>query len=192
MESLKEDTEWIQTYCGLRFDPMHPQWDYVNIMDIAHALSNQCRFSGHTNWFYSVAQHSVLVSEHCAPEEALYGLLHDAAEAYLVDLPRPIKQALRARGIRVFDQMEFRIREAIFRRFGLENRIPESVKLADELLLATEAQDLMFPLVKGWQHTPENGYPVLKERVVPLPPEKAKLLFLERYGAIKEVIYGKA
>jgi uncharacterized protein len=84
--------DWIQTYTGKQFWPLSPLPEDIVIEDIAHALSMQCRFGGHVRTFYSVAQHSVHVSLLVEPQYALWGLLHDAAEAYLVDLPRPIKK----------------------------------------------------------------------------------------------------
>ena len=82
---------FIGTFSGLRFWPLDPNPEKILIADIAHALAHQCRFGGHASKFYSVAEHSVHVSKLCLPEHALWGLLHDASEAYLVDLPRPLK-----------------------------------------------------------------------------------------------------
>ena len=87
----------IQTFTGIGFDPINPDPKLIKIEDIAHALSNQCRFSGHARSFYSVAQHSA----HCAEIACLASnaplaramLLHDASEAYLLDMPRPLKKA---------------------------------------------------------------------------------------------------
>lgn len=89
--------DFIQTYTGRAFWPLKPQADALSIIDIAHALSNQCRYSGHVAYFYSVAQHCCLLASHVAknhgtPEQCLQILMHDAAEAYLVDIPRPVKQ----------------------------------------------------------------------------------------------------
>lgn len=81
----------IRTYTGILFDPFHPKIEDINIYDIAHALSNECRYAGHCSKFYSVAEHSVIISKLCSEENALTGLLHDGSEAYVKDLPRPIK-----------------------------------------------------------------------------------------------------
>src|SRR5579885_2784587 len=83
--------DWIQTYCGVAFYPLDPRPEEILIEDIAHALSMLCRFTGHVKRFYSVAQHCVYVSHRCDPKDALWGLLHDAAEAYLNDISRPVK-----------------------------------------------------------------------------------------------------
>src|ERR1035441_1601867 len=82
----------ITTFSGVRFWPLIPNPADIRIEDIAHALSNQCRFGGHTREFYSVAEHSVRVSQLCTPENALWGLLHDASEAYLSDVTAPITE----------------------------------------------------------------------------------------------------
>jgi 5'-deoxynucleotidase YfbR-like HD superfamily hydrolase len=82
---------WIQTYQGGCFEPFNPHPDQIHIRDIAHALALTCRFTGHCLDFYSVAQHSVMVSQIVSHKHALAGLLHDASEAYLTDVASPIK-----------------------------------------------------------------------------------------------------
>ncbi len=88
--------DYIATYTGKQFYPLDPRPEDVCLEDIAHSLSNLCRFTGHTDTdrFYSVAQHSVICSTIVAPEAALLALLHDAAEAYLGDISRPLKRDL--------------------------------------------------------------------------------------------------
>lgn len=91
---------WIQTFTGRRFWPMDPRSEDVCILDIVHALSMLCRYGGHTRKFYSVAEHSVHLYEHARafapsnPSLWVAALLHDASEAYLVDVPRPVKPFL--------------------------------------------------------------------------------------------------
>lgn len=165
---------WIQTYSGRRFTPTNPNPDAVVIQDIAHSLSMQCRFSGHTKRFYSVAQHSVLVSYTCNHEDALWGLLHDASEAYLVDVPRPLKRSGKFDAYLEFEQ---KVQEAICKRFGLVPSEPPSVKRADMLLLATEARDLMSPLRSDWVQPVEP----LPFKIDPLSPQDAKNLFMKRF-----------
>lgn len=86
--------DWAMTFSGRRFYPAAPHVDAGCLDDIAHSLAHQCRFAGHCFTSYSVAQHSVLVSQLCSPENQLVGLLHDATEAYLQDIIRPLKKLL--------------------------------------------------------------------------------------------------
>lgn len=133
---------WIETYTGRRFDVLIPQPSQVDIYDIAHALSNQCRWSGHCKEFYSVAQHSVLVSLQCPKPQALNGLLHDASESYLGDFTSPLKYRTAAGA--VYRHLESLAMNAIKRRFSLLALHAPSVKKADLIVLATEIRDL-FP-----------------------------------------------
>lgn len=165
---------WIQTHSGARFSPLNPVPEAIIIQDIAHALSMQCRFSGHVNEFYSVAQHSVNVSYVCDAQDALWGLLHDATEAYLIDVPSPLK---RSGKFEEFVKMEAIMQTAICKRFGLEDKEPASVKKADKLMVVTEARDLMCPLRPDWNQVCEP----LPFHIVPLPQRQAKELFLKRY-----------
>ena len=143
---------WIQTFTGTRFELLDPRPDAVEIRDIAHSLASICRFGGHCDWFYSVAQHSWIVSHCCQPWDALWGLLHDAAEAYVGDVTRPLKQLLPD-----VQQIERRIQMVIATKFDLIGRDPneflrtrERVKYWDDVVLATEARDLLGPAVDDW------------------------------------------
>jgi 5'-deoxynucleotidase YfbR-like HD superfamily hydrolase len=168
------DVEWIQTYSGRRFCPTNPNPDAIVIQDIAHSLAMQCRFSGHVKKFYSVAQHSVLVSYICDSADALWGLMHDASEAYLVDVPRPLK---RSGKFDAYLRFEAEMQRAVCTRFGLPEKEPPSVKRADTILLATEARDLMSPLHPDWTQACDP----LPFKIDPLPPDKAKDLFMKRF-----------
>lgn len=139
---------WILTRSGLKFDLASPTADMVDPADIAHSLSMQCRFNGHTNRYYSVAQHCYLVADLVPAEDQLAALLHDATEAYVGDMVRPLKEAMRdcARyhGTScMYEVTEARVWEAICERFNLDPTLPSSVKHADLVALATEKRDLM-------------------------------------------------
>jgi hypothetical protein len=163
---------WIQTYTGKRFFPLAPEPGDVDLRDVAHGLSLQCRFNGHCLAFYSVAEHSVRVSQALPDDLALWGLLHDAAEAYLSDLPSPIKRQLP-----MYQQAETNLLQLIAARFGLVWPMPELVTQADLRLLATEARDLMAPPPEPWQ----LGAEPFGERIDPWAPAEAERAFLARY-----------
>src|SRR3990167_7144636 len=107
---------WIQTYTGKRFNLLDPDIDSIDIEDIAHALSMQCRYTGHTLVFYSVAEHSVHVSRITDSSDSLWGLLHDASEAYLGDVASPLKHSGLMQG---YIALEERVQAAICQKFGL-------------------------------------------------------------------------
>ena len=96
MATKEQTSSGIITFTGKIIDPINPDPEDIDIRDIAHSLSQQCRFTGHTSEFYSVAEHSVLVSEAVPARDAALGLMHDATEAYLADLAKPIKAEFRA------------------------------------------------------------------------------------------------
>jgi hypothetical protein len=137
--------DWIQTAAGRQFWPMDPRPNEVFIDDIAHALSMLCRFGGHCLRFYSVAEHSVLLSRAARPEHKLWALLHDASEAYLVDVPRPIKPALH--GYKVAEE---KITCAIAVRFNLHLGLPDAVKALDRAILLDERAQNMAPTSEVW------------------------------------------
>lgn len=174
---------YIETRSGGEFWPMSPHVKDVNINDIAHALSNQCRFSGHTRVHYSVAEHSVRVSRllkdwGCSVEVQRWGQLHDASEAYLVDLPSPLKYDARFAFYRVAER---RVMSVICERFGLPIAQPTEVAEADAVLLATEARDLMTISSGHWDkltHRPLPG------RIYPWSPGTAMATFIRLFHAL--------
>jgi hypothetical protein len=169
----------MQTYTGLDFDPMNPDPERINIEDIAHALSLQCRYNGHVHRFYSVAQHSVFVSYLLPRHLMLAGLLHDAAETYLGDLIRPVKQE-----IALYQAIEARLMIAVHRAFGLpylNSDEQELIRVADNRVLATEARDLIkHPLIPGWDWIKEIE--PLKIQINPLSSFDAEFRFLIRFN----------
>jgi uncharacterized protein len=169
----------IQTAAGRYFDLLAPQDNVFGIEEIAHALSNMCRFTGHTRVHYSVAQHSWLVSWLVPAEFAMHGLLHDAAEAFVGDVSSPLKRQLP-----MYKMIEGDIERTVFARFGiwgLCNRDShQAVKHADLVALVTEQRDLMPPRGDGdWSAL--DGIEPLPWTIEPLPSFMAKALFLRRF-----------
>ena len=158
--------------------PCSPHPDQIDIDDIAHSLSQQCRFLGHTDAFYSVSQHSVLVSQIVPAEDALCGLLHDAAEAYLCDLPAPIKRAPEMWFYRTAESL---LTRAIAARFGLPPEMPESVKRADRIILATEFRDVTTATDLDWIAAECGAEPRPDLRILPWTPPIAEDRFLRRF-----------
>ncbi len=175
--SIARVGDWMQTATGRQFWPLDPRPWEVDIRDIAASLSKQCRFAGHCRIFYSVAEHCVHVSNVVPSEDALWGLLHDAAEAYLVDVPRPVKHAPE---FRFYREAEARVTVAICQHFYLHATEPESVRLADRAMLATEKRDVMGPGAGQWRDMPAP----LAIRIPAWPPATAEAMFLERFEAL--------
>lgn len=130
----------IRTYTGKFVDPFNLRPEDVCIEDIAHALSHQCRFAGHTKRFYSVAEHCYEVTRRLDHPLKIYGLLHDASEAYLIDLPTPIKDQLPE-----YKAAEHRAMLAVAEAFKLEPNFFQhpDVKAADRVLLEFEWQKIV-------------------------------------------------
>lgn len=179
---LRTDSNYIRTASGGRFWPLDPSPNEIDIEDIAHALANQCRWTGHTREFFSVAQHSILVSELCL-DYPMEGLLHDASEAYLVDLARPIKKAP---GLgEIYMKVEAAVEQVIAARYGLVWPWPTEVKAADDVLLRTEWRDLMSRQEEKAGSELAPGLPVLAQRLSPETPKMAKAMFLERFEELQ-------
>lgn len=173
---------YIETYTGKKFYFTDPEPDMIDIRDIAHSLSLQCRFMGHVDTFYSVAEHSVAVSCIVEPENALAGLLHDATEAYLSDIPRPIKKLFPQ-----YQALEYTISCAIYKKFNVEfsedNESFKDIKDADNTQLKTEAKYLLSSQGKDWI----GDYPTKgRKGKVPncLAPIHAEALFLRSFEEI--------
>lgn len=144
--------DWLQTYTGLAFYPLDPRTDDVRIEDIAHALARLCRYGGHCIRFYSVAEHCVLMAEKAPDELKLATLMHDAAEAYLVDVPRPAKAALRD-----YANLEASIERVIFQRFNIPFPLPAEIKALDNAIIADEREQNMNPPPQPWKHSAGLG-----------------------------------
>jgi hypothetical protein len=170
--------EYIETRSGIHFNFENPTVDMILIEDIAHALANKCRYSGHTSLFYSVAEHSIEVARRLPAETQLWGLMHDATEAYLPDVPRPIKRLMPA--FRVWEQNIMRV---IAHKFGLSMPEPAAVKEADTRILLDEAYHLLPSKGAGWEGvTGLKRYGDFYPRC--LSPENAKDEFLDWYDML--------
>lgn len=126
---------YIVTWTGTRVDLLDPTPDMIDIEDIAHALSNICRFTGHTRVFYSVAQHCVRSAYLVGPGHKLEALLHDATEAYLSDISEPLKALLPD-----YQAIEQKFDSTIRQKFGLPQVMNTAVKFADKVMLIEEAK----------------------------------------------------
>lgn len=163
--------EWIETYSGGRLHFKNPQSEEIKIVDIAHHLSLICRFTGAVKEFYSVAEHSIRVAEIVPNELKLAALLHDAAEAYIGDISRPVKHTHK------LQETENILANAIDKKYGIDSRVP-AIRYADDVLIATEARDLM-PNTIDWAVLP----PPLFKKIHPLSPRVAESLFLACFYA---------
>jgi len=164
---------WLLTASGTHFDLVDPQPDMVNVLDIAQGLANECRYTGQCRWFYSVAQHATLASQIVPAEHALEALLHDAAEAYIKDIPRPLKLLLPD-----YREIERRVDTVIRLAFGLPDRMSDRVKEADTIMLATERRDLMIEDDTEWEIL--RGVTPLDKRIRAQPPRVAESHFVRR------------
>ena len=149
---------------------------HVAIGEIAHSLAIQARYLGHTPLPYSVAQHSVLVSRKVPEHHALWGLLHDAAEAYIGDMPRPLKKLFPE-----FKALENKFLEQIADNYGLEWPMPPCIKEVDNRILATE---MRCPAIYNQNVIPfgaEHAKPYANTEIIPIPWDTALCEFLERF-----------
>ena len=190
MNSGKKN-EWIQTYTDKKFYAFDPKPEQICIEDIAHALSNVCRFSGHCNRFYSVAEHSWIMAEEMIHEydatddEIMWCLLHDASEAYIQDIPAPFK-----RFFPDYKECEDRIMKAVANKFGLSYPIPKAVKKLDIGILKTEREQL-FDITHPKTFAMEDIWGIERVDVEPIDrkiscwvSEAAEVNFLEMYETV--------
>lgn len=173
---------YISTFTGKHFNFINISADDIDINDIAQGLSNECRFAGQISQFYSVAQHSVYVSQIVPSEYALEALLHDASEAYCKDLPSPLKTLLPE-----YKVIEKNVQEVICYKWDIPRTISGVVHYADLTMLATERRDLE---VDG-----DNFWPILDGvppsdliTVNPLLPIQARTMFIHRYNQLTGIM----
>jgi 5'-deoxynucleotidase YfbR-like HD superfamily hydrolase len=169
---------WIQTYTGKAFSLNIIDPNNIDIRDIAHSLSNQCRYNGHCKEFYSVAEHSIEMSM-MINVDPMAALLHDAAEAYTGDIITPIKNMLLE-----FKALENKLNRAIEIRFDLPTESLESlqIQIADKILSATEQRDILEPSKYQWG---ESFVPLPNKLTPKLITTLIELNFLHRFETLQ-------
>jgi len=174
----------ILTRSGQYFDFIEPTLWNLDVEDIAHGLSQCCRFVGQCRSFYSVAQHSVYVSRCVPAADAMAGLFHDAAEAFLGDVSRPLKRLLPD-----YRAIEQRVERALFEKLGVPFPLPESVKRVDMQMLRAEQLALMAPHSDAWECDDHelpldlNGAAIV---ICSISPEQAFDMFMTRYDDLRD------
>lgn len=164
---------WLQTFTGKAFYPLSPRAEDIDPVDIAHALGLICRYGGHCTKFYSVAEHCVLMSRAVAEDLALASLLHDATEAYVGDMIRPLKVQMPE-----YMAVEGGVWEAVAQRFSIPGGpLPVGVKDADSRILLDERAVLLSPSPHPWT---VDGMEPLGVEITGWGPEIAKMQFLKR------------
>jgi 5'-deoxynucleotidase YfbR-like HD superfamily hydrolase len=177
---MKKSELFMRTVSKVQFYPFDPLPGEIYIQDIARGLSNMCRFSGQVRRFYSVAQHSVHVSKICRPQSAMWGLLHDASEAYLSDVVSPLKK-----GLPEYRKVEKNVMLQVCKRFGLSTKMPESVLRADNRAYFCEEwelRDMSYPSPSV--NDLEREFELMQ---APMSPDSAYKAFMSRYD---ELAYG--
>lgn len=169
----------IRLNSGRYYDLANPEASFISIQDIAVALSNICRFTGHTTRFYSVAEHSVHVSELVPEEDAFAALMHDAVESVVGDMSKPLKALLPE-----YKAIEKRCEAAILKSFGLPSEMPESVKRADIVMLAIEQRQAMRAEQDHWPGITGADSGVERELLF-LPPDVARRYFIGRFMEVR-------
>lgn len=168
---------WIETFTGKHFHFLNPDYEQIDIRDIAHSLAFTCRYTGHSRRFYSVAEHSILVSY--LASDPLAGLLHDASEAYITDIASPIKPHLMN-----YKELEDKIMGKIAKKYGFQYPLDPDIKDCDSTQLKTEAKHLLRSGGYPWAHL----YPTRRPHgITPncWSPEEAEKKFLERFEEVR-------
>ena len=168
---------FIRLHSGARFHLLKPRPSEIAIEDICWGLSHICRFTGHCLKFYSVAQHSCLVSDLLPDELKLEGLMHDGSESLASDISSPLKSILPQ-----YKELELKIESVISKKFKLKFPFPADIKLADMRLLVTEFRDLMP--ASDYKDFP---FAPLDKKIVPWTSARARIEFMNRYDKWKRV-----
>lgn len=169
----------IHLSTGELFSILDPDPSMIRPEMLAHSLSHICRWTGHTVSFFSVAQHCVQVSRLVPPELALTGLLHDASEAFIGDVSRPLKDIMEELAPGVLRDIEDNLHRAIAARFGTLFPHPPEIKIADNVALATEKRDIL-DITEEWYGLPQPE----EERILPYGPTSARRAWMARFNEL--------
>lgn len=184
MPTAERRGDWLQTYSGVKFWPLDPRPADIRIADIAHALAHTGRYNGHAKRFYSVAEHSVLLSHHVGVKDRMWALLHDAGEAYLSDVPRPLKRFLRlSDNLQTYEEAEQAVLNAVAERFCLPWPIPSYIGMRDTQLLLGERTQVYNHLM-DWEL--DGSAEPLNVSLYFWSPETAERAFLDRFADIQQ------
>jgi len=180
------DGPYILLYTGRKFFFDHPEQHQFDIRDIAHATAHKCRYSGHTHVHSSVAEHMWRASFLVPERLALAALLHDASEAYIADLPAPLKGWMREHGHTELLDLDKRIETAIANWYGIHLTADETgvLKIVDRKLAMTEARDLMAERDTNayWHNDPPYDW-----RYLPMSAAEAESKYLRRFSQLTEI-----
>jgi uncharacterized protein len=172
------DKAYIVTYTGCKFNLLEPDSRDIDVVDIAHALAMQCRWTGHTKHHYSIAQHAYYCSFIGPDNEAFHRLNHDDSEAYIGDMSRPLKHYTEAGD--AYRRVEWPIQNLIYESYGMSIVEPISVKLADEGMLYAEQQQLLPPLAFETSNVFKKSLPA-GIQIEEWTPKFAEKMWMDRF-----------
>lgn len=176
---------WLETYTGVPFKILDIDPRQINIVDIAQALSNQCRYNGHTREFFSVAEHCVHMTRYVrrmggTPIEQLTTLLHDASEPYMGDMIRPLKHQMP-----LYRELEEKIHAAVATVYGTIYPHPAWLKDLDTRIIHDERYQAMSHSPNVWVTDGMKGLEVVLKF---WPPAQAKASFMKDFVRLQALI----
>lgn len=175
----------VQMHTGKVFNLIDPRAEDVDIEDIAHSLGMLCRYGGHSDSFYSVGEHCVVMSKFVSYHAKFHALIHDAAEAYVTDLPRPLKWLFPR-----YRELEDEISDVIYEYLGVDTPSPEikaEIKLADWRMCLTERAQLMDGVSFDWV-CDNQGIEPFDYTLMKWYPTQAKRAYLEKFKELMEEV----
>jgi uncharacterized protein len=176
---------WKQTFSGKQVDFINPDPEQLCIEDIAHALAHTCRYTGHTQYFYSTAEHSIILVNYIwsnlgySKQDQFTMLMHDAAEAFLGDISSPLKALLPD-----YKKIEKNFEKVLANKFGFEYPLPDRLKQLDKRIILDEVKYLFAESVGNWEH---DDYEPLNVEIAGLSPDQAKRKFLYMFHNLKHL-----